>query len=90
MSRCFWEERLSGVSIYKTDILLNHFSVTLTVGPHLEAPHGFWKHTNDVTGKESMYLNTATNNFLEGINFNYSCTFLNILRWLFMDLCDKS
>jgi hypothetical protein len=47
------------------------------VGPDLEAPYGFWKHTNDVTGKESIYLNTATNNFLEGTNFNYSCTPLN-------------
>jgi hypothetical protein len=46
MSRCFWEERLSGVSIYKNDILFNHFSVTLTVGPHLETPYGFWQHIN--------------------------------------------
>jgi hypothetical protein len=31
----------------------------------------------DVTGKESIYLNIATNNFLEETNFNYSCTSLN-------------
>jgi hypothetical protein len=60
MSRCFWEERLSGVSIYKNNVLLKHFSVTLTVG---QAPYGFWQHINDVTRKESIYLNTATNNF---------------------------
>jgi hypothetical protein len=78
MSRCFWEERLSGVFIYKNDILLNHFSVTLTVGSHLKAPYGFWRHINDVTGKESIYLN-ITDNFLEGTNFNYSCTPLNTL-----------
>jgi hypothetical protein len=35
------------------------------VGLHLEAPYGFWKHTNDVTGKESIYLNIVTNNFLK-------------------------
>jgi hypothetical protein len=49
------------------------------VGPHLEASYEFWKHINDVTGKKSIYLNTATNNFLEGINFNYSCIPLNTL-----------
>jgi hypothetical protein len=63
----FLGKKLSGISIFKNDILLNHFSVTLTVGPHLEGPYGFWKHTNDVTGKESIYLNTATNNFLTSI-----------------------
>jgi hypothetical protein len=47
------------------------------VNPHLEAPYGFWKHINNVTGKESIYLNTTTNNFLEGTNFNYSCNPLN-------------
>jgi hypothetical protein len=43
------------------------------VGPHLEALYGFWRYSNDVTGKEI----TATNNFLEGTNFNYSSTPLN-------------
>jgi hypothetical protein len=79
MSRCFWKERLSGVSIYKNDELLTHYSVTLMVRPHLEAPYGFWRHTNDVIGKETVYLNTATNNFLEEINFNYSYIPLNTL-----------
>jgi hypothetical protein len=79
MSRCFWEERLLGVSIYKnTEWWINNSS-TLTVGPHLEAPYGFWKHTNDVTKKENIYLNTITNNFLKNTNFNYSYTPLNTL-----------
>jgi hypothetical protein len=38
------------------------------VGPHLLAPYGFWKHINNATGKESIFLNTANN------NCNYSCT----------------
>jgi hypothetical protein len=33
---------------------------TLSVGLHLLAPYVFWKHAN--------------NNFLEGTNYNYSCT----------------
>jgi hypothetical protein len=47
------------------------------VGPHLKIPYGFFRHTNDTTKKESIYLNTVINNFSEGINFNYTCTFLN-------------
>jgi hypothetical protein len=43
MDRCFWEERLSKISIYKNDELLT--------GLHLEAPYGFfWRHTNNMTG----------------------------------------
>jgi hypothetical protein len=49
------------------------------VGPHLEVLYVFWRDTNDKIGKESIYLNTATNNFLEGTNFNYSCISLNNL-----------
>jgi hypothetical protein len=30
--------------------------------------------TNNATGKESIFLNTANNNFLEGTNYNYSST----------------
>jgi fructose-1,6-bisphosphatase len=47
------------------------------MGPHLKAPYGFWGHMNFLTKKDSIYLNTATNNFLEGTNFNYSCIPLN-------------
>jgi hypothetical protein len=35
------------------------------VGFYLEISYGFWRHTNDVTGKESIYLNIVINNFLE-------------------------
>jgi hypothetical protein len=79
MNKYFWEERLSGVSIYKNDQLLTHHSVTLMVDPHLEAPYGFWQHINDIIGKENIHFNTARNNFLEETNFNYSCTPLNTL-----------
>jgi hypothetical protein len=44
------------------------------VGPHLIAPYGFWGHTNNATRKKSIFLNTTNNNFLEGTNYNYSCT----------------
>jgi hypothetical protein len=73
MQRCFWEEKTSGLLIKKNGEVIEHYFVTLTVGPHLVAPYGFWKHTNNATGKESVFLNTANNNFLEGTNYNYSC-----------------
>jgi hypothetical protein len=60
--------------IRKNGITIEHYSVILSVGPHLLAPYGFWKDTNNATGKESVFLNTANNNFLEGTNYNYSCT----------------
>jgi hypothetical protein len=41
MNRYFWEERLSGISIYKNNEILTHHSVTLMVGLHLKAPYGF-------------------------------------------------
>jgi hypothetical protein len=47
------------------------------VGPYLEVPYGFWRHTNFLTKKDSIYLNTATNNFLKVTNFNNSYTPLN-------------
>jgi hypothetical protein len=77
LDRCFWEERTAVITIYKNDEPIEHYSVSLTVGPHLEAPYGFWRHTNNATGKESIFLNTATSNYLEGTNYNYSCTPLN-------------
>jgi hypothetical protein len=66
LQRCFWEEKKNGE-------VIEHYSVTLSVGPYLLAPYRFWKHTNNTTGKKSIFLNTANNNFLEGINYNYSC-----------------
>jgi hypothetical protein len=70
---CFWKEKTSGLTIKKNIEIIKHLSVTLSVGPYLIAPHGFWRHTNNATGKESVFLNTANNNFLEGTNYNYSC-----------------
>jgi hypothetical protein len=77
MDRCFWKELSTGVSIYKNDELIEHFSVTLTVVPHQAAPYEYWRHTNNTTGKELIFLNIASNNFLEGTNYNYSCKPLN-------------
>jgi hypothetical protein len=56
---------------------LNILQFTINVGPHQIAPYGFWQHTNNQTGKESIFLNTASNNFLEGTNYNYSWCPLN-------------
>jgi hypothetical protein len=50
------------------------------VGPHLETPYRFWRYTNDATGKESIYLNIATNNFVEGTNFNLPLNTLDGFR----------
>jgi hypothetical protein len=47
------------------------------VDPHQIATYGFWQCTNNQTGRESIFLNTASNNYLEGTNFNYSCRSLN-------------
>jgi hypothetical protein len=65
MNRCFWEKLSTGVSIYKNNELIDYLSVTLTVGPHQQAPYGYWSHTNNATGRELIFLNTASNNFLE-------------------------
>jgi hypothetical protein len=62
LDRCFWEE-----------LLIEYLSITLTVGSHQQAPYGYWRHTNNAIGKELIFLNTASNNFLEGTNYNYSC-----------------
>jgi hypothetical protein len=63
-----------GLVIKKNGVIIEHISITLSVGRHLLAPYRFWKYTNNATGKESIFLNTANNNFLEGTNYNYSCT----------------
>jgi hypothetical protein len=77
LDRCFWKELTTGITTYKNEEIIEHNSVTITVGPHQIAPYGFWRHTNNQTGKESIFLNTASNNFLEGTNYNYSCLPLN-------------
>jgi hypothetical protein len=77
MDRCFWEELPTGVVIYKNGDTIDYLSVTLTVGPHQTAPYGYWRHMSNATGKELIFLNTTSNNFLEGSNYNYSCQPLN-------------
>jgi hypothetical protein len=58
----------------KTAVTCISSDILFSVEPYLIAPYGFWKHTNNTTGKESVFLNTANNNFLEGTNYNCSCT----------------
>jgi hypothetical protein len=77
LDRCFWKEFTTGVTTYKNKEIIEHTSITITVGSHQIAPYGFWRHINNQTGKESIFLNTASNNFLEGTNYNYSCCPLN-------------
>jgi hypothetical protein len=77
MDRCFWKELTTGVTIYKNEEIIEHNSVTLTVDPHQIALYGFWCHTDNQTGKELIFLNTASNNYLEGTNYNYGCRALN-------------
>jgi hypothetical protein len=35
------------------------------VGLYQQTPYNFWQHTNNATGKELIFLNTTSNNFLE-------------------------
>jgi hypothetical protein len=77
LDRCFWKELTTGVTTYKNEEIIEHNSVTITVGRYQIAPYGFWRHTNNQTGKELIFLNTASNNFLEETNYNYSYHPLN-------------
>jgi hypothetical protein len=77
MDRYFWKELPTGVTNYKNVKLIEHFSVTLTMGPHQAALYGYWRHTNNATDKKLIFLNISSNNFLEGTNYNYSCKPLN-------------
>jgi hypothetical protein len=72
--RCFWEEITSGQTVKKNGEVIKHYSVTLPVEPHLISLYEFWRHTNNTTGKESIFFNITNNNFLEGTNYNYSYT----------------
>jgi hypothetical protein len=65
LERCFWKEITTGVTTYKNEEVIEHTLVTITVGPHQIAQYGYWHHTNNQTGKELIFLNTASNNFLE-------------------------
>jgi hypothetical protein len=68
MDRCFWEELQTGISICKNDEIIEYLSITLTVGPYQTAFYGYWGYMNNAIGKKSIFLNTVTNNFLEGTN----------------------
>jgi hypothetical protein len=41
MDRYFWEKLLTGISNYKNNEIIKYLSVTLTIGPHQQAPYGF-------------------------------------------------
>jgi hypothetical protein len=50
-TKMFLGRKTSGLVIRKNGEVIQHYSVTLSVGPHLLVPYGFWKHTNNATGK---------------------------------------
>jgi hypothetical protein len=72
LQRCFWEEKTSGLVIKKNGEIIEYYLVILFVGLYLLVLYGFWKYTNNVIGKESIFLNFVNNNFLEKTNYNYS------------------
>jgi hypothetical protein len=59
IERCHWKET-------PLQMIVNGEERTV-VNLILQAPYGLWR--NEIL----IFLNTATNNFLEGLNFNYSC-----------------
>jgi hypothetical protein len=65
MLPCYWVEIPLSISVNGTFQQIIQQSVR--VSPILQAPYGMW--INDT----SIYLNTASNNCLEGTNFNYPC-----------------
>jgi hypothetical protein len=65
MERCHWKETPLQVIVNGEEKTV--VDISLTVNTILQAPYGLWRNTI------SIFLNTATNNFLEGTNFNYSC-----------------
>jgi hypothetical protein len=75
LDRCFWEKITSGQTVKKNGEVIEHYSVTLSVGPHLITPYGY---TNNTIGKESIFLNRVNNNFLKNTNYNYSCTLVTL------------
>jgi hypothetical protein len=77
LERCFWKELTTSVTTYKNEEVIEHTSMTIIVGPHQAAPYGYWHHINNQIGKESIFINIGSNNFLEGTNYNYSCCPLN-------------
>jgi hypothetical protein len=65
LQRCHYNETPLKVVIDNQEVkVLDSF---LSVSPILQAPYGLWRN------ETSIFLNTASQNFLEGMNFNYSC-----------------
>jgi hypothetical protein len=62
---------------HKNNKILEYISIGLTLGLHQIISYRFLTHTNNDTGKKSVFLNTASNNFLKETNYNYSCKSLN-------------
>jgi hypothetical protein len=70
MERCHWKETPLQVIVNgekKTVI-----NISLTVNPILQPPYGLWRNAT------LIFLNAATNNFVEGTKFNYSCKPTNL------------
>jgi hypothetical protein len=65
MQRCHYQE--TSLSVIIDNIEREYIQNSISVGPAFQSPYGFWRN------ETSTILNTATNNFLEGTNFNYSC-----------------
>jgi hypothetical protein len=85
MDRCFWKERLSGVSVYKNDPLLTHHSVTFMVGPHLEALYKFWRHTNDATERKYIFEYNKQSIFLKE-----QISIVHVHFWIILVVADKT
>jgi hypothetical protein len=69
MERCHWKKTPLQVIVNGEERTV--VDISLTVNPILQAPYGLWRN------ETSIFLNAATNNFLERSNFNYSCKYIN-------------
>jgi hypothetical protein len=69
MERCHWKEAPLQMLVNGEEKTV--VDISLTVNQALQVPYGLWRN------KTSVFLNTATKNFLEGLNFNYSYKLTN-------------
>jgi hypothetical protein len=65
LQRCHWQETSLQVMVNNQtkEVIQTH----LTQGAVVQAAYGFWRN------ESAIFLNTASNNFLEGTNYNYTC-----------------
>jgi hypothetical protein len=70
MERCYWKETPLQVIVSGEEKTV--INISLTINPILPASYGLWRNAT------SIFLNKATNNFLEGSNFNYSYKSTNL------------